>query len=304
MSGIELDELSGGILVAQKWLTSPHDDERERVLGELMALIDRSETPAGWVQVTRPFSPRYDVTDFLLGDDCAVQSLQECLRGIPGAALVEGCVDCFAVAREVADSSSAECSSTLAVLRNASAMEHVCSYTAGALWRATGSLWIESLTIAVGRTFTVATLVVLNHYLVEAAYSMVLDETAPSRYLAVSVMGLCVTKTALLRWLFPLLISPASLLVECAIASILVHHRFEEELRERLQVHRTLWRSRRVRRAFLRLRAASLILPRWLPRLAAGRVRTAVPARPREVSMIEGEVVARETTGAICSCAL
>ena len=210
-SGIELDELSGGIRIAQKWLTAPREDEREQVLGELMALISRSETPADWLQVTRPFAPRHDVHEFLLGDDCAVLSLQECLRGVPGAALVEGCKDCFAVARELAGSSPG-CDNTLAVLRNASAEEHVCSYTAGALWRATGSLWIESLTIAVGRSFTVATLVVFNHYLVEAFYPMLLDQTAPSRYLAMAVMALCVAKTALLRWLFPLLISRASLL--------------------------------------------------------------------------------------------
>lgn len=48
-----------------------------------------------------------------------------------------------------------------------------------------------------------------------------------------------------------------------------------------------------MRRVFLRMRAASLILPRWLPRMWAGRVRTAMPARPRQVSVTEGEVVTR-----------
>jgi uncharacterized membrane protein YgcG len=298
--GIEMDEVSGGILVAKKWLTVPQEDERERVLRDLVALIERSDTAPGWVRMARPRAPRFDANELVLGDECAVQSLQECLRDVAGSTSVEGCRDCIAHAREDANSSSA-CSSTLEVLRNESAVQHVCSFTAGALWRAAGSMWLETFCIAVARTLTVATLVACDHCLVLAAFPRLLEQRAPSRYLAVAVMLLCAGKTALLRWLLPSLISKASLLVEYAIASIFIHHRFDEELRARMQAQRSLWRSHRVARAFLRMRAASIILPRWLSR-RPDRPATALPARPGAVSVIEGDVVARMCHTMVLAC--
>lgn len=300
--GIEVDWVSGRILVAQKWLTVPQEHDRERVLRELLALLERSDTESAWVRVLRPSEPRFDANDLLLGDECAVQSLQECLHGDAGSTTVEGCKSCIARARERANSSSA-CLGAAEVLRNESAAQHVCSFTAGALWRAAGSLWLETFCIAAARTLTVVVLVVCDHYLVLAIYPVLLEERAPSRYVAVAAMLLCAAKSALLHWLLPSLISRASLLVECAIASILVHHRFDEEMRNRFHQAHSLWRSRRIARAFLRMRAASIILPRWLSRRPATTA-TALPARAGAFSLTEGEAVARMCHTMVLACIL
>eukprot|EP01045_Picozoa_sp_COSAG04_P052121 COSAG04_NODE_22047_length_362_cov_0.939163_1_plen_120_part_11 len=88
--------------------------------------------------------------------------------------------------------------------------------------------------------------------------------------------------------------SRGSLLLECAVVTVLVHARFEEELRQRLHRQRSLWRSPRVRRAFLRLRAASGVLSR--------RALPARPSAPQAVSMVEGEVVARICHAVVALC--